>query len=146
MAKRRLTREQKREETRVLGILARADANRRGPNGEHVPELATCGTCGRTWDDGRISELTPAPGARCPFEGAHAPEPEPSKFTRAGRVIAIDGVAAVYVQIVTDPKTSERGIQPVQADALTDWIVRALNAARVHIEDDITRDYLRRAR
>lgn len=31
----------------------------------------TCGTCGRTWDDGRTTSVTPAPSARCPFEHWH---------------------------------------------------------------------------
>lgn len=33
--------------------------------------LATCGTCGRSWDDDIITAMTPAPGARCPFEMFH---------------------------------------------------------------------------
>lgn len=33
--------------------------------------LATCGHCGRTWDDGIVSGVTPTPAARCPFEGSH---------------------------------------------------------------------------
>lgn len=32
---------------------------------------ATCGTCGRTWDDGVITSMTPAPSGRCPFEAFH---------------------------------------------------------------------------
>ncbi len=36
-----------------------------------IVETATCGTCGRSWNDARISELTPTPSARCPFEYAH---------------------------------------------------------------------------
>lgn len=31
--------------------------------------LATCGQCGRTWDDTIPTSYTPAPSARCPFEG-----------------------------------------------------------------------------
>lgn len=34
-------------------------------------DLATCGACGRTWDDGIPTAWTPAPAARCPFEHAH---------------------------------------------------------------------------
>jgi hypothetical protein len=34
--------------------------------------LATCGTCGRSWDDDIITSMTPAPSARCPFEYCHA--------------------------------------------------------------------------
>lgn len=33
---------------------------------------ATCGTCGRTWDDAVGTEWTPAPSARCPFEYFHS--------------------------------------------------------------------------
>lgn len=33
--------------------------------------LATCGACGRSWDDGVATSWTPAPGARCPFEPFH---------------------------------------------------------------------------
>lgn len=32
---------------------------------------ATCGTCGRSWDDSIITGWTPTPGARCPFEYYH---------------------------------------------------------------------------
>lgn len=44
--------------------------------GHEVVALLTCGTCGRRWNDARISATTPAPAARCPFEYEHtAPEP-----------------------------------------------------------------------
>jgi hypothetical protein len=33
--------------------------------------LATCGTCGRSWDDAIPTSWTPAPSARCPFEYWH---------------------------------------------------------------------------
>jgi hypothetical protein len=61
------------EVARVDAILANARENRNGPNGEHVPSMATCGTCKRTWDDAKGSELTPTPAARCPYEYAHEP-------------------------------------------------------------------------
>lgn len=32
---------------------------------------ATCGVCGRTWDDSVSTQWTPAPSGRCPFEYAH---------------------------------------------------------------------------
>lgn len=31
----------------------------------------TCGTCGRTWDDGVVTGVTPVPSGRCPFEYEH---------------------------------------------------------------------------
>lgn len=34
-------------------------------------EIATCGECGRSWDDAFASGVTPAPSGRCPFEYQH---------------------------------------------------------------------------
>ena len=34
-------------------------------------DLATCGTCGRSWDDAIVTSWTPSPAARCPFENFH---------------------------------------------------------------------------
>jgi hypothetical protein len=46
--------------------------------GESAPAMfsnpATCGTCGRTWEDGVPTSVTPAPSARCPFEYEHGEE------------------------------------------------------------------------
>ena len=39
-----------------------------------LPEdVATCGTCGRSWDDEQSTGWTPTPGGRCPFEYDHTP-------------------------------------------------------------------------
>lgn len=32
------------------------------------PGIATCGNCGRSWDDTLSTTWTPAPAGRCPFE------------------------------------------------------------------------------
>lgn len=32
---------------------------------------ATCGHCGLSWDDGKVTSMTPAPAGRCPFEAFH---------------------------------------------------------------------------
>lgn len=44
-------------------------------DGRHEPvmEVATCGACGRSWNDALITSRTPAPSARCPFEYEHDP-------------------------------------------------------------------------
>lgn len=34
-------------------------------------DRATCGTCGLSWDDGKVTGMTPAPAGRCPFEYFH---------------------------------------------------------------------------
>jgi hypothetical protein len=43
-------------------------------DGRPVVDLATCGTCGRTWDDALVTSVTPAPSGRCPFEYEHGEE------------------------------------------------------------------------
>lgn len=32
---------------------------------------ACCGACGRWWDDGIVTAVTPVPSGRCPFEYEH---------------------------------------------------------------------------
>ena len=34
-------------------------------------DIAQCGECGRYWDDGVSTSMTPAPSGRCPFEYFH---------------------------------------------------------------------------
>ncbi len=40
-------------------------------NDKLIVDLATCGTCGQTWNDALGSEWTPAPSGRCPYEYIH---------------------------------------------------------------------------
>jgi hypothetical protein len=40
-------------------------------NPKDVADWATCGYCGLSWDDGKITSMTPAPSGRCPFEYFH---------------------------------------------------------------------------
>lgn len=39
--------------------------------GEKAEKKSTCGSCNRSWDDAKITSMTPAPGGRCPFEEFH---------------------------------------------------------------------------
>lgn len=39
--------------------------------GVTLPGMATCGACGRSWDDTIPTAWTPSPSARCPFEYFH---------------------------------------------------------------------------
>ncbi len=41
-------------------------------NGKVIEDIATCGTCGKSWNDALITQRTPAPSARCPYEYIHA--------------------------------------------------------------------------
>lgn len=43
-------------------------------DGNEIVEIATCGTCGRSWNDAAVSSRTPAPAGRCPFEYNHESE------------------------------------------------------------------------
>lgn len=53
--------------------LAEAQTIRLDDDGQPIVETATCGTCGRSWNDAAISGRTPTPSGRCPFEADHAP-------------------------------------------------------------------------
>jgi hypothetical protein len=59
MARERIT-------TPVPGATPRYD-----DDGYEIVEIATCGTCGRSWNDAAVSSVTPAPAGRCPFEYEH---------------------------------------------------------------------------
>lgn len=41
-------------------------------DGSVIVDMATCGTCGTTWNDALITGRTPAPSARCPYEHIHS--------------------------------------------------------------------------
>ena len=45
--------------------------------GQNVPDrcIATCGTCGLSWNDCTSTSMTPTPAGRCPFEAFHSPSP-----------------------------------------------------------------------
>ena len=55
--------------------LYRAMKAAQAEEGDARPDVVTCGECGRTWDDAAVSDLTPAPAGRCPFEDEHADVP-----------------------------------------------------------------------
>jgi len=57
--------------TAIEGAESRYDEN-----GNEIVDIATCGTCGRSWNDAAISSVTPAPSARCPFEYEHEADEE----------------------------------------------------------------------
>jgi hypothetical protein len=40
-------------------------------DGQEILDIATCGSCGRSWNDAASSDVTPAPSGRCPFEYEH---------------------------------------------------------------------------
>lgn len=54
---------------RPLDPFERELAFKQKPNGD--VQVAECLTCGRVWDDAGISDITPTPAGRCPFEAYH---------------------------------------------------------------------------
>lgn len=48
-------------------------------------DMSTCGTCGKSWNDALISERTPAPAARCPYEAWHREIAQLAKLLRSHR-------------------------------------------------------------
>lgn len=61
--------------TPVPGATVRLD-----DDGEPIVAVATCGTCGRSWNDAAVSALTPVPAGRCPFEYDHVYPEVPEGF------------------------------------------------------------------
>jgi hypothetical protein len=52
--------------------------------GTDPADVATCGHCGRSWNDAASTSVTPAPSGRCPFEYEHTypdSSPGPDHFT-----------------------------------------------------------------
>ena len=45
--------------------------SRFGEDGKEIVDVMTCGQCGRSWNDAAISQWTPTPSGRCPFEYEH---------------------------------------------------------------------------
>ena len=43
-------------------------------DGNPIVQMATCGGCGRSWNDALITGTTPTPAGRCPFEYEHGDE------------------------------------------------------------------------
>jgi hypothetical protein len=57
-----------------VGILQRPAQDvtlRYDEEGYPIIEMATCGACGRRWNDAATSSVTPTPSGRCPFEYDH---------------------------------------------------------------------------
>ena len=44
---------------------------RHDDDGNPIVDVVTCGVCGRSWNDAAVSDRTPVPSGRCPFEYDH---------------------------------------------------------------------------
>jgi len=56
---------------RLVPVLAYAEHKYDAETGAMLADFATCGSCGRMWNDADVTGWTPAPSARCPFEYDH---------------------------------------------------------------------------
>lgn len=63
---------------------------------------ATCGTCGRSWDDTISTSMTPAPSGRCPFEYEHEIEPEPLQYHYVVWAEIVDGKTEWHLDVEGD--------------------------------------------
>lgn len=66
--------------------------------GKQAKDKATCGVCGLSWDDGKVTSMTPTPSARCPFEAFHmakkiAPASENKRRIKRAKVALADYIA-----------------------------------------------------
>lgn len=63
-----------RVDLEILPVSSESGRRRHDGDGRPIIDVATCGACGRSWDDALVTSLTPAPSGRCPFEYDHDSE------------------------------------------------------------------------
>ena len=66
-------------------------------------DMATCGTCGLSWDDAIPTSYTPAPAARCPFEVFHK-APKSDAFKRPTWIMGRDQYGRTYHDLGEHPR------------------------------------------
>jgi hypothetical protein len=71
------------------------------------PGWARCGTCERQWDDTIITDVTPAPAGRCPYEDSHPAPAKERKGTQAMRSNVRVNVNPVADRSAADEKIIE---------------------------------------
>lgn len=74
------------------------------------PGIATCDTCGRSWDNRIATDYTPVPAGRCPFEAFH-----PEAATPAVRMIPLRDA---FIGVLH--KVAEDGYENLDADNFDD--------------------------
>lgn len=106
--------------------------------GEPAKDRATCGTCGRSWDDGLATGMTPTPAGRCPFEAFHDSDESPSggrvmgpaeKVRNAARRVASKNVKALALNAKRHDLYAETaGLPDWPSEADEDYADRVLRA------------------
>ena len=95
-------------------------------DGRIIEDIATCGTCGRSWNDASVSDVTPAPSARCPFEYDHE-APVPSPYDVIGSLVVTDEAGVTWrVSIRREDLTTTNGAYRAIRDEVTETLQRVL--------------------
>jgi hypothetical protein len=102
--------------------------------GEEARDRATCGACGRSWDDGAVTSMTPTPSGRCPWEAYHPDEDEQRQTLSPGarlmqaKQAGLDAfwaaVAAQYPEVRTGdfPPWADMRLEAAVDEAIKVWI------------------------
>jgi hypothetical protein len=91
-------------------------------DGNEIVNVATCGTCGRSWNDAAISSWTPAPSARCPFEYDHEDDDAPESQTQY--VVAYGNVADGFSFVGPFNNANDAGDYAGESDDREWWVVK----------------------
>lgn len=85
--------------------------------GKTKEDIATCGTCGMSWNDALITSRTPAPSGRCPYEYIHPEIVELKKLlTQRKRSAGVSGDIAEAKSEIVSPDTVDKDIkQPTES-------------------------------
>ena len=80
---------------------------------DEAEDRATCGECGRSWDDAAPTAYTPVPSARCPFEAYHGPKTwEEANPDEAEELAALEAAAG-------DHADRDSAREAIESDALS---------------------------
>src|SRR5690348_2299603 len=85
--------------------------------------IATCGACGRSWDDGVVTSMTPVPSGRCPFEYFHDGDPVPEDWP-------VRPIEKENIMVATDG-TDTIANAPVKAQENIDGLIDAVGLAAI---------------
>jgi hypothetical protein len=77
---------------------------RHDDDGRPIVDVATCGHCGRSWNDALSSGITPTPSGRCPFEYEHESESGFPTVDYRAKLIELDAML--------HPENYPRDMQP----------------------------------
>lgn len=113
--------------------------------GNRKPVWATCGECGRSWNDAATGPRTPAPAGRCPFEDIHGDE-RMMYDGRPVKAVAIEVTVSVWSYVFADYADGEieRGTSHTVSveSRIGDEIADAVERRAHHLTDSEDGDVL----